>query len=161
MSIPGQVGGAYIATGLEHAESSAPKYTADNRSAMLDKRFDKLDDVEDYFPATEADEQEGATLGVIAWGSTIGTVRESVALARANGIKVSALYPKLIWPLPAKALASFTEKVDKVLVPEVNKQGQFAKLIASSTDIKPISYTIYGGMPFSPKMIADKIKEVI
>lgn len=161
MSIPGQPGGNYISTGLEHAETSAPRYTPENHTAMLDKRFHKLDDIEDFFPATEADVEEGAEIGVITWGSTIGTVREAVRDAREAGIKVSALYPKLVWPLPHKALAEFSAKHKKILIPEVNKQGQLAKIIASETDIRPVSYPIYGGMPFTPKMIVDKIKEVI
>jgi len=161
MSAPGQPGGAYISTGLEHAESSAPNYAPGNHVAMLDKRFHKLDDIEDFFPETEADDEAGATIGVIAWGSTIGTAREAVKIARAEGHKVAALYPKLVWPVPKKALERFSSKYEKILIPEINKQGQLAKIIASETDIKPISYTIYGGLPFTPRMIADKIKEVI
>jgi 2-oxoglutarate ferredoxin oxidoreductase subunit alpha len=161
MSIPGQPGGNYISTGLEHAPSSAPRYSAENHTAMMDKRFGKLDDIEDFFPATEADNQDGATLGLIAWGSTIGTAREAIKLARAEGIKVAGLYPKLVWPLPMKALEAFGKKYPKILVPEINKQGQFAHLIRMKTDLKPISYNIYGGMPFTPKMIVDKIKELV
>ncbi len=161
MSLPGTEGCAYISTGLEHSESSAPKYTSDNHVAMIDKRFNKLDDLEDFFPETEADCEEGAELGIISWGSTIGVVREAVNMVRAEGIKVSSLYPKLIWPLPRKALDKFLDAHPKILIPEVNKQGQLAKVIQGETGVKPISYAIYGGMPFTPAMIADKIKEVV
>ncbi len=161
MAFPGDEGCAYISASLEHAESSAPRYTADNHTAMIDKRFDKLNDLEDFFPPTEADVEEGATLGVICWGSTIGSLREAVELARKEGIKVSALYPKLMWPMPMKAINDFISKHDKILVPEVNKQGQYAKILAAETGTKPISYTIYGGMPFSPPALVDKFKEVI
>lgn len=160
MSHPGQDGGAYISTGLEHAESSAPKYTPDNHEAMIDKRFNKLADLEDFFQETEADYEDGATLGVIAWGSTIGVLREAVVKARAEGIKVSALYPKLIWPLPKKAMEAFIGKHDKILIPEVNKQGQLARVMKTEINFDPISYTIYGGLPFTPKDIVAKIKEV-
>ena len=161
MSLPGTPGGAYISTGLEHAESSAPRYTSDNHEKMLDKRFNKLNDHEDFFPTTEADNQDGAELGIITWGSTIGVAREAVKLARAQGLKVSALYPKLVWPLPVKAINAFTAKHKKILIPEVNKQGQLARLIKSETGLNSISYPIYGGMPFTPAMILEKIKEVI
>jgi 2-oxoglutarate ferredoxin oxidoreductase subunit alpha len=161
MSKPGQPGGAYISTGLEHAESSAPKYTADNHTAMLDKRFHKLDDIEDYYTTTETDEEDGAEIGVVAWGSTIGTLREAILICRDEGVKVSAIYPKLVWPMPKKALNAFAAKHKKILVPEINKQAQLATLLKSETDMDPIHYNIYGGMPFSPRMIADKIKEVL
>ncbi len=161
MSQPGDVDGQYISTGLEHSETSAPKYTAENRIPMMDKRFNKLNDIEDFAVKTEVDEDEGAELGVIAWGSTIGVAREAVKNARAKGMKVSACYPKLMWPLPKKALEEFGKKHKKVLIPEVNMQGQLAKLIAMETSIDPISYAIYAGMPFTPDMIEEKIKEVI
>ncbi len=161
MAVPGQEGGAYISTGLEHSETSAPRYTGDNHVAMIDKRFNKLDTLEDFFPETEADYDDGAELGVIAWGSTIGVLREAIEIARAEGIKVSALYPKLVWPLPRKALDKFLAAHSKVLVPEVNKQGQLAKVIRGETGSDLFSYPIYGGMPFTPAMIVDKIKEVI
>jgi len=160
MSHPGQPGGNYISTGLEHAPSSAPRYSPENRVSMTDKRFGKLDTLEDFVQATEVDDMDGAQVGVIAWGSTIGTAREAVKLARAEGVKVAAIYPKLVWPLPLKALNAFAKKYPKTLVPEVNKQGQLASLLRMKTDMKPISYNIYSGMPFTPKMILEKIKEV-
>lgn len=160
MSIPGTPGGAYICASLEHAESSAPRYSGENHTMMTDKRFGKLKDLEDFFPKTEADVQDGAELGVITWGSTIGVAREAVADVRKAGIKISALYPKLVWPLPRKALDAFIAKHKKIIVPEVNKQGQLAKIIKMETGADVISYAIYGGMPFSPKMLADKFKEV-
>lgn len=161
ISKPGQAGGAYISTGLEHAESSAPKYTADNHIAMIDKRFDKLSDLEEFFQDTEADYEDGAELGIITWGSTIGVAREAILVARKEGIKVSALYPKLIWPLPKKAMTRFIDKHKKILIPEVNKQGQLAMVMKTEIYFDPISYTIYGGMPFTPDMIVKKIKEVL
>ncbi|MDH5638710.1 MAG: 2-oxoacid:acceptor oxidoreductase subunit alpha, partial [Nitrospinota bacterium] len=75
-------------------------------------------------------------------------------------VKVAAIYPKLVWPLPLKALDAFAKKYPKTLVPEINKQGQLASILRMKTDMKPISYNIYGGMPFTPQMIVDKIKEV-
>lgn len=161
VSVPGMSGGAYISTGLEHGESSAPKYTADNHTAMIDKRFNKLADLEAFFPETEADYQEGAELGVVAWGSTIGVLREAIRQARAEGIKVSALYPKLVWPLPMRAMTKFVDAHKKILIPEVNAQGQLARVMRTQIDFSPISYTIYGGLPFTPNMIVAKIKEAL
>ncbi|MFW2331168.1 MAG: 2-oxoacid:acceptor oxidoreductase subunit alpha [Nitrospinota bacterium] len=160
VSAPGMVGGAYISTGLEHGEDSAPKYSAQNHVDMIDKRFNKLNDIEDYFQDTESDCEDGASVGIICFGSTIGVVREAVSLAREEGVKVSSIYPKLIWPLPMKALESFINSHDKILIPEVNAQGQLAALIKTKINFNPISYTIYGGLPFTPNMILEKIKEV-
>lgn len=161
MSQPGDSGGAYIATGLEHGETSAPSFTPEVHEAMNDKRFKKLDDIEDFFPAPEVQGPDQADLGVISWGSTLGVVREAVDAAIGEGLKVKALHPKLIWPVPEKALASFTSSCKKILIPEINKQGQLADIFCSVTGIKAIKYNVYGGMPLSPEQVLAKIKEVI
>ncbi len=161
MAIPGQPGLAHMATGLEHSESSAPKYTPDNRTMMLEKRFRKIEDVEDSLPPAEVQGEDDADVGVIAWGSTQGTVREAVARLIKKGKKVKALHPKLVWPVPVKAINSFAEGVKTILIPEVNYQGQFADLIMAATTIRPVKYNIYGGLPFMPEDIVKKIEELL
>lgn len=164
MAIPGQAGGGYVATGLEHDESSAPIYTPAGHSQMMEKRFRKLRNLEkEEFPSIPWEGDDPADLGIISWGSTHGSVQEAVARLRSEGYKVAALYPQLLFPVPAVAIESFAARVKggKILVPEVNYQGQFADLIASHTSVRPIKYTIYGGLPFNPCMIADKAKEVL
>lgn len=161
MSIPGDVGGTYISSGLEHNERSAPNFTPEFHTAMSDKRFKKLDNIEDEVPPPEVQGEGKADLGVISWGSTLGVVREAVDRAREEGIKVIALHPKLVWPVPVKAINSFAKNCKKILIPEINKQGQLAEIIRSKTDLNPIKYNIYGGMPMAPEELLAKIKEVI
>ena len=162
MSQPGDAGGRYIATGLEHTESSAPAFGPDNRVAQSDKRFSKLDGLEDFVPAPEVQGVDGdADVGVISWGSTLGTVREAVNMALAEGLKVKALHPKLVWPVPEKAINAFAAGCKKILIPEINKQGQLADIIRSKTGINAIKQNVYGGLPLTPKEVLAKIKEVI
>lgn len=162
MSHPGDPGGRYIATGLEHTPSSAPSFGPENHIAQSDKRFSKLDDLEDFLPAPEVQGVDGdADVGVISWGSTLGTIREAVNMAVAEGLKVKALHPKLVWPVPEKALNSFAAGCKKILIPEINKQGQLADIIRSRTGINAIKQNVYGGMPLTPKEVLAKIKEII
>lgn len=161
MSIPGQVGGAYVATGIEHSEKGSPKYTPENHIMMHKKRFEKLKDIENSVPDTERIGDDPADLGVISWGSTQGVVKEVLARANAEGLKVAGLFPKLIYPLPEKAITKFARSVKKIMVPEINYQGQFAELLQSKLDIQPIKFNIYGGLPFTPNEILNKIKELI
>jgi 2-oxoglutarate ferredoxin oxidoreductase subunit alpha len=161
VAYPGDKGGRHIATGLEHAESGAPRYDAINRKKMMDKRFGKIANIESEYKQIEIDGDENADLGLIAWGSTIGCVRETVKRLRAKGVKVAAMYPKLVWPIPAKQINEFGKSCKKVMVPEVNFQGQFAELIKSKTDVDPIKYNIYGGAPFTPAEMCAKVEEVI
>ncbi len=164
MADPGTPGGAHIATGLEHNESGLPSYTSTNHEAMQAKRFRKLKGVVNDVDPVEVDAAEGAgmaDLGVIAWGSTIGVVREALQRLRAEGYKVSGFYPKLLNPLPAQQFEDFGASCKRLLLPEVNFQGQLAHFVRAETSLRPESYTICGGMPFTPEMIVNKVREIL
>ncbi|MBF0369938.1 MAG: 2-oxoacid:acceptor oxidoreductase subunit alpha [Magnetococcales bacterium] len=161
MADPGTENAMHIATGLEHGENGAPKWTPDNHELMHRKRFNKIKPVVEEYTPVEVDGDGDADVGVITWGSTIGVVREAVARLRADGHKVKGFYPKLMWPMPVDQYEEFAKTCKKILVPEVNFQGQLSHFIRSETSIQPIPYTICGGLPFTPAMVVDKVKEVI
>ena len=128
---------------------------------MMKKRFDKIKDIEDYYAPIELDLDGEADVGIISWGSTQGSVREAVLRLKAKGVKVAALYPKQVWPVPVRQIGAFAEKCNRILVPEVNYQGQFADLIRAATGLDLIKQSICGGLPFAPAEIAEKVEEVI
>ena len=47
----------------------------------------------------------------------------------------------------------------RVLVPEVNYQGQFAHHLAAQLGVQPIRFNKIGGGPFTPGEILEKIEE--
>ena len=161
MADPGTPGGLHIATGLEHNEAGLPSYTSANHEAMQAKRFRKLKEVVNDVEPTEVDGEGTADLGVIAWGSTIGVVREALQRLRAEGYKVNGFYPKLLNPLPVQQFENFGTSCKRLLLPEVNFQGQLAHFVRAETSLRPESYTICGGMPFTPEMIVNKVREVL
>jgi 2-oxoglutarate ferredoxin oxidoreductase subunit alpha len=161
MADPGTPGAMHIATGLEHGESGSPSYSPGNHEAMHAKRFGKIQPLVHEYKPVEIDGSGHADVGIIAWGSTIGVVREAIARLRAAGHKVKGFYPKLLWPMPVEQYEAFAATCGKVLVPEVNYQGQLSHFIRAETSIKPISYRICGGLPFTPKMIVDKVQEIL
>ncbi|MBF0217971.1 MAG: 2-oxoacid:acceptor oxidoreductase subunit alpha [Gammaproteobacteria bacterium] len=160
MADPGTEGAMHIATGLEHGETGAPRYTADNHETMHRKRFNKIKPIVDNYRVAEVDGEGNADIGVIAWGSTIGVVREALTRLRAKGFKVKGLYPKLLWPLQVAQIEAFAASCQRVIVPEVNYQGQLSHFLRAETNLKPIPYTICGGLPFTPAMIVHKIEEM-
>ena len=163
MADPGTHGGMHIATGLEHNESGLPSYTAANHEAMQAKRFRKLEGVVDDVAPVEIDavNNDTADIGIIAWGSTIGVVREALQRLRAEGFAVKGFYPKLLHPLPAAQFEAFGASCKRLLLPEVNFQGQLAHFVRAETSLRPESYTICGGLPFTPEMIVNKVRELL
>ncbi|MBF0187488.1 MAG: 2-oxoacid:acceptor oxidoreductase subunit alpha [Magnetococcales bacterium] len=162
MADPGTKGGLHVSTGLEHGETGAPKYTPENHELQAKKRFDKIKPIVDRYRPVEIQGEGDADVGIITWGSTIGVVREAVQRLRAEGLKVKGFYPKLMWPMPVEQYEAFAATCGKILVPEVNYQGQLSHFIRSETNIKSsIPYTICGGLPFTPAMIVERTKEIL
>ncbi len=161
MATPGTPDAIHISTGLEHDENGAPDVSSAGHVRMLDKRFGKIEPLRVEYETVEIDGDDDADVGVIAWGSTIGAIREAVARLREQGVKVAGFYPKLLWPMPVEQYEAFAKKCKKIVVAEVNYQGQLAHFVRSETSIDPISYTICGGMPFTPSMIVDKVEEIL
>jgi len=150
MSVPGQPGGEYIATGVEHTESGSSTELPQDHAAMTEKRFRKLAAVEESFASIEREGAARAEVGFISWGTTQGAVREAMQRFRQIGLTAAALYPKLLWPLPVKALETFAASVNKVIVVEANQQGQLAALIRAQTKIRPGLIHLCTGVPISP-----------
>jgi 2-oxoglutarate ferredoxin oxidoreductase subunit alpha len=161
MGAPGIPGTNYAATGLEHAEDSGPRTNVETRNAMTEKRWRKFENVEDEYTPIEREGEEGDELGIISWGMTQSVTREAVARLRAQGYKVSALYPKMLWPMPKKQIEAFARSVKKVVVPEANFQGQFADLIKMRTDVVPIKFNVYRGEPLIPREIESMALELL
>jgi 2-oxoglutarate ferredoxin oxidoreductase subunit alpha len=147
VALPGLSGGEYVATGLEHDVAGRPTDAGDVHESMTRKRFHKVRGAE--FELVEREGPEWAPIGLVSWGITQGAVREAVARFESVGMPIAALYPKMLWPLPAKALVRFAKSVEQVVVVEANHQGQLALLIAANTPICPKRLTLTPGKPIS------------
>jgi 2-oxoglutarate ferredoxin oxidoreductase subunit alpha len=167
MGVPGFDPTPYTATGLEHDEYGAPNYTPAMHTAQLDKRGLKFEVVADALCGLEPPlgcigygmPEDQAQVGVLAWGSTAGVVREAVEELASEGYPVTALVPAVINPLPADRILEFAQGLKAIIVPEVNRTGQFAAWVKAHTELSLISLTKYGGLPFTPAEIKDKVLE--
>lgn len=86
-------------------------------------------------------EREGepqAEVGYLAWGTTQGVVREAVALGRTFGLKVAALYPKVLHPVPLHEVQAFAATVRRVVVVEPEPGQRYTKVLKTWTSL-PIS----------------------
>jgi len=164
ISTPGEARGEYVAESAEHDERGRVNFTTDAHSQMTAKRFRKLETAEreladDPLNVTE-DDDRGAKLAVMGWGSTQGAIHEAVLKAKKKAIRVKWLQCKMLSPLPRKMISTFLEGVDHVVVPELNYTSQFANLLRMKFAIEPIPITKTEGMPFTPSEILRKIEEL-
>jgi 2-oxoglutarate ferredoxin oxidoreductase subunit alpha len=163
MSLPGMKGGQYTAEGLEKMESGAPEYTPELHTRNFHKRDRKIKNaLKDYMDWHMYEEfgDKDAPVAIVGWGSTIGPVREAVARAKAEGMPVAVLYPKLLSPLPHDHIAQFMEGREAVIVPELNFTGQLARMLQADFGREFIRLNKYTGTPFSTLDVYNKIKEV-
>ncbi len=169
MGVPGFDPTPYTATGLEHDEFGAPNYTPAMHTAQLDKRGHKFEIAAEALCGLEPPlgcqsfgaPEKDAEVGVLAWGSTAGVVREAVEQMASEGYPVAALVPAVINPLPAERILEFAGNLRSIVVPEVNRSGQFADWVKAQTELPLISLNKYGGLPFTPQEIRDKVAELL
>jgi pyruvate/2-oxoacid:ferredoxin oxidoreductase alpha subunit len=55
----------------------------------------------------------------------------------------------------------FASHLKAVIVPEVNRTGQFAAWVKAHTELHLISLNKYGGLPFTPTEIRSKVMEFL
>lgn len=160
MTSPGAGATPYVATGLEHDEYGHPDYEPEDHIAMMEKRFRKLYTAAEELPQPQRYGDTEATIGLIGWGSTEGTIQEAIDRARVKGYKVAALHLKILSPLPDRKIQEFIHSVQKVIVPECNYSGQLANLLGAKYGLQAIRVNKFGGIPFTAGEILRAIEEV-
>ncbi|HLZ60125.1 MAG TPA: 2-oxoacid:acceptor oxidoreductase subunit alpha [Ktedonosporobacter sp.] len=160
ITTPGPGATAYVATGLEHDEHGHPDYEPEDHTAMMEKRFRKLDTAAEELPKPERYGDENATVGIIGWGSTEGTIQEAIDRALTKGYKVASLHLKILSPLPDRTIRDFIHSVQKVIVPECNYSGQLANLLGAKYGLQAMRVNKFGGIPFTAGEILRAIEEV-
>ncbi len=166
MTTPGEAGGAYIATGLEHTEDSSPSSKPHVHTAMTEKRFKKLETAQSEFVSARKYGPDDAKFGIISWGSTSGPVLEAIDIAQKQGYSIQALYPRIIYPFPTKWINDFLSNKEILLIVERNFTGQFANTIvyrctSMNKDIQIHNLMKYNGEPFTTNEIFSKIDRII
>lgn len=160
-SLPGMEGFIYTATGLEHSAKGLPDYSPETHSVMSGKRYRKIMGSQDDLPPPEVHAPPGdLDVGVVAWGSTFGAALEAVRRARSEGLKAGALKVISLFPYHSEAIGAFMGRCRRVLIPELNLQGQLADLVGHLNPAGVVRFNRVTGVPFAPGEIFEKIKEL-
>ncbi|MCI4365516.1 MAG: 2-oxoacid:acceptor oxidoreductase subunit alpha [Thermoplasmata archaeon] len=169
-ALPGQPGLQFVAGSDEHDEkghlvgdvkAGIPVWVAE-RVHMMDKRMGKL---RGLLANSEPLVREGpadAPLTFVAWGSTVGPVRDAMAQLTAQGKPTNLLYFPTVFPLDPVAVVKAFEQTRRTLVVEANYSGQFARLIRAETGVHLTNRLLkYDGEPFYPHEIVARGLEVM
>jgi 2-oxoglutarate ferredoxin oxidoreductase subunit alpha len=135
ISHPGMKGGNYLASGIEHDERGAPTASGEVHARMNEKRIGKFRPLIARRDLVAITGDADAPLALIAWGSVAGVAEEAAALARAEGLPVKLLVPRLLFPVPEPVYEDFFKSVKAGLIVEQSHVGQFYRMLRMYVDL--------------------------
>jgi 2-oxoglutarate ferredoxin oxidoreductase subunit alpha len=147
---------AYFTRGTGHNEQSGYSERPEDWKANVDRLVRKLETLRAELPQPVIEEDAGAKIGLIAYGSTHWALVEARDRLRARGILTGYCRLRALPPDP-KVGPGFVERYDRVYVVEQNRDGQVYRLLRSqlngNLDDRLISVTHYNGTPIAAENI--------
>ena len=148
-------------TGLNHDETgfptNKPNLVQPEEERLLAKITENLSVIEKFKDVR----QEGARVGVMAYGSTARSAKSAVSEAAAQGVPVDFLRPVTLWPYPETPTREMAERVDVIIVAEMNL-GQMIheveRCIGGKAKVAGVNRA--DGEPITPEQILNRIMEV-
>jgi 2-oxoglutarate ferredoxin oxidoreductase subunit alpha len=170
--LPGQINGAYVATGLSHTDDSKVSYDPSVNQHSSAMRSRKLAVLQSTLQAPEIVGPKNADLMIVGWGSTKGAIEEAAEKARAEGLSVSTTHLTFLSPLQpgitdilksAKNVIAveinYSDDLDEPFINEENcRRSQLAILLRSATLVDVGSYSRVLGEPLCPGDILEAIR---
>ena len=169
-SLPGQPGLQWVVPSDEHDErghlvsdvkSGVPIWVAE-REKMMRKRMGKLKGLEADTDPPVREGPEHAALTFVAWGSTVGAVRDAMVDLSARGVSTNLVRFPTVYPVHAAQVAALVGASSPRLLVEANYSGQLGRLLRAETGVDFAEKLLkFDGEPFYPKEIVQKALEVI
>ena len=159
LSHPGMKGGSYLAAGIEHNERGDPTSSGEMHERMNNKRLNKLNPLKKRRDLFILEGDPAAAVGLIAWGGIAGVALEAINIARAQGLSVKLLIPKLLYPVAEEVYRDFFQSLTRCLVVEQSHQGQLHRIIRMWVDVPANfgSFAKSGANPITPDAIVARL----
>jgi 2-oxoglutarate/2-oxoacid ferredoxin oxidoreductase subunit alpha len=146
-AIPGTPGLQHRIGGLEKEELTGNvSYEPENHALMTRIRAERVAKIVDDIPELSVDEDDGAEVLVLGWGSSYGPINGAARRLRREGHRLALAHLEHLNPLPRNT-GDVVRSYRKVVVPEMNT-GQLVKIIRSEFLVDADSVTKVDGLPF-------------
>jgi len=170
--IPGQEGGMFSLTGLNHSMEGKVSYLPDTNQHGATMRSRKLAAFGRTLKPPKVHGDESGDLLLVGWGSTRGAIEEAVGRARAAGGSVSSLHLHLLSPMEPglKEIFQRFKKVktveinysenptDPLITPENRRLAQLAWVLRAHTLVDVDCFSNVLGQPLRPRQILEMIQ---
>ena len=159
-AIPGTPGLEHRIGGLEKQDVTGNvNYEPLNHENMVRIRAAKIEAITQDVPNVMPSGDPEGDLLIVSWGSTYGSITQSVKAQREKGRKIGHLHLRYLNPLPAN-VGDILKRYRKVLVPELN-MGQLLWLLRAKYLVNAIGLNKIQGRPFKQSELDQKIEEVL
>lgn len=163
ISHPGMPGGNYLAAGIEHNELGRPTARGEVHAQMNEKRFRKFNPLKTRRDLFIVEGDPDAPIGLVSWGSVSGVAREALRLAKAEGLHVKLLVPKLLYPVVEPVYQDFFASVRRGLFVEQSYQAQLYRLVRMYVDlpvlVKPLAKS--GSNPIAAAEVLERLRAMV
>jgi 2-oxoglutarate ferredoxin oxidoreductase subunit alpha len=147
-------------TGLTHDERGYPDMSAATHHALVTRLVEKVERNAHQMIRTQSDFLEDARILVVAYGCTARSAQSAVRKARQMGVPAGMLRLVSIWPFPEVQLRTLAEKIDEVIVAEMNL-GQISYEVERVIR-RPVRGVFHaGGEMLPPEPILKAIQEAV
>jgi 2-oxoglutarate ferredoxin oxidoreductase subunit alpha len=157
-AVPGTPGLEHRIGGLERsARTGDISYDPDNHQRMTDLRAAKIEGIANDIPLQEPVLGDATgDVAVVGWGSTFGPIHQAVRNLRDEGLSISHVHIRYLWPLP-RNLGDLLRGFQRVLVPEMNN-GQLVTVLRAQYLIPAEGINQVTGKPFKVSEIEQAIR---
>ncbi len=152
----------YHITGLTHDETgfptNDPKKIDELNRRLYRKIYNYLGEIVEY----EEEGLEGAKVVLLGYGSVSRSALSASRMLREGGLEVGYFRPITLWPFPEEEVKGIAERVDLIVVPEMN-MGQLVLEVerVSCGRAKVLHYGRVDGEPISPLELVEFVKGVM
>jgi 2-oxoglutarate ferredoxin oxidoreductase subunit alpha len=159
-TLPGTNMPAYFARGSGHNDKGQYSERADDYQHNLERLSRKFETARSLVPTPEIDLAPGASVGLIAYGTSHWAIVESRDQLRAEAdLKTSYLRLKA-YPF-TRELTDFIDSHDRVYIVEQNRDAQMAALMRMELDAARIaklrSVLHFNGLPIDARSVTDDV----
>lgn len=159
-NIPGTPGFIHQLGGLEkQGDEGRVSYDADNHQKMVDLRIEKIKGITQSYAPLVIEGDEDASVLLIGWGSTYGSLKSAVAQCREQGMAIAYVHLRHLNPLP-QDLGTILKSYDTIFVAELNS-GQLCQLIRATYLVDAVSINQCNGQAFSVTSLVKSINAEI
>ena len=159
-AIPGTPGLEHRIGGLEKQDVTGNvNYEPLNHENMVRIRAAKIDAITQDVPNVMPNGDPEGDLLIVSWGSTCGSITQSVKTQREKGRRIGHLHLRYLNPLPGN-VGDILKRYRKVLVPELN-MGQLLWVLRAKYLVNAIGLNKIQGRPFKQSELDQKIEEVL